>query len=116
VSISLKHSDDAHLRRALGRFQELCRSALRDADQDAEAFAGWLEDRSAVSIGRLLEAEEHMARSIEALLATIGEIEPFVRANMVGDLTAAKSLAHAARAIQQANAAETMSQRRAGKP
>jgi formiminotetrahydrofolate cyclodeaminase len=36
ASISLKHSDDAHLRVALDRFQELCRYALQEAEHQAQ--------------------------------------------------------------------------------
>jgi formiminotetrahydrofolate cyclodeaminase len=107
VSISLKHSDDAELHRALDRFQELYRYALQEADDDAAAFAAWVEDRSADSIEELIESEEKMARLVNALLVTISQVEPFVRANMVGDLVAAKALARAAKTIQMTNEAET---------
>jgi formiminotetrahydrofolate cyclodeaminase len=107
VTISLKHTDDAHLQRALVRFQELCRYALQEADEDAEAFAAWVRDRDAGAGEELIESDENMACLVNALLITIAEVEPFVRSNMVGDLIAAKSLAQAAKAIQTANEAET---------
>ena len=106
VSISLKHSDDAQLHLALSRFEELCRCALREADDDAEAFGAWVRNRGAHATDQLIESEEKMARLINALLVTIGEVEPFIRPNMVGDLIAAKSLASAAKTIQMANEAE----------
>jgi hypothetical protein len=52
-----------------------------------------------------------MARLINALLVTIGEVEPFIRPNMVGDLIAAKSLASAAKTIQMTNEAEAKGER-----
>jgi formiminotetrahydrofolate cyclodeaminase len=106
ASISLKHSDDAHLRVALDRFQELCRYALEEADDDAESFAAWVQDRGAAATDELIESEEKMARLINALLVTISEVEPFIRRNVIGDLTAAKSLANAAKTIQTNNEAE----------
>ena len=106
VSISLKHSEDAHLHLALNRFQELCRCALQEADDDAEAFGTWVRDRGAHATDELIESEEKMARLINALLVTISEVEPFIRPNMVGDLIAAKSLASAAKTIQTTNEAE----------
>jgi formiminotetrahydrofolate cyclodeaminase len=111
VTISLKHSDNAHLHRALNRFQELCRYALQEADDDAEAFAAWVRDRDADATDELIESEERMARLVNALLVTIREVEPFIRTNMLGDLIAAKSLARAAKTIQIANEAETKSER-----
>jgi hypothetical protein len=106
VSISLKHSDDAELHLALNRFQELCRCALQEADDDAEAFGAWVRNRGAHAAEELIESEEKMARLINALLVTIGEVEPFIRPNMMGDLVAAKSLASAAKTIQTTNEAE----------
>jgi formiminotetrahydrofolate cyclodeaminase len=106
ASISLKHSDDAHLHVALKRFQELCRCALRGADDDARAFDAWVRDRRAEVTDELIESEERMARLINALLVTIGEVEPFIMPNMVGDLIAARSLASAAKTIQTTNEAE----------
>ena len=112
VSISLKHSNDAPLHLALNRFQELCRCALREADDDAEAFAAWVRERSADATDELIESEERMARLVNALLVTISEVEPFIRPNMVGDLIAAKSLAGAAKTIQTTNEAEAKGMRR----
>jgi formiminotetrahydrofolate cyclodeaminase len=111
VTISLKHSDDAHLHLALNRFQELCRCALQEADADAEAFAAWVRDRDADATDELIESEEKTARLVNALLVTISEVEPFIRPNMVGDLLAAKALARAARTIQTTNEAETNRER-----
>jgi formiminotetrahydrofolate cyclodeaminase len=111
VSISLKHSNDTHLRRALERFQELCRCALHEADDDAEAFAAWVRSRGAHATDELIQSEERMARLINALLVTIGEVEPFIRPNMAGDLIAAKSLACAAKTIQVTNEAEAKRER-----
>jgi hypothetical protein len=107
VSISLKHSDDAHLHLALNRFQRLCRCALQEADDDAEAFAAWLRERNAAATNELIASEEKMACLINALFITISEVEPLVRPNMAGDLIAAKSLARAAKTIQATNEAET---------
>ena len=106
VSISLKHSEDARLYLALNRFQELCRCALQEADDDAQAFGAWVRNRGARARDELIESEEKMARLINALLVTISEVEPFIRPNMVGDLIAAKSLASAAQTIQMTNEAE----------
>ena len=111
VSISLKHSEDAHLHLALNRFQALCRCALQEADDDAEAFGAWVRDRGTHATDELIESEEKMARLINALLVTIGEVEPFIRPNMVGDLIAAKSLASAAKTIQMTNEAEAKGER-----
>jgi len=107
VSISLKHADDAQLHVALSRFHELSRYALQEADDDAEAFASWVRDRDASRTYELIESEEKMACLVDALLVTISEVEPFIRPNMAGDLTAAKSLACAAKTIQMTNEAET---------
>jgi hypothetical protein len=57
----------------------------------------------------LIESEEKMARLVNAILVTISEVEPFIRRNVVGDLTAAKSLASAAKTIQMTNEAEALS-------
>lgn len=111
VSISLKHSDDARLHQALNRFQELCRCALREADDDAEAFATWARHQDAGTTHDLIESEERTARLVNALLVTINEIEPFIRPNMAGDLIAAKALARAAKTIQATNEAETKGER-----
>jgi hypothetical protein len=111
VSISLKHSDDAELHVALNRFQNLCRCALHEADDDAEAFGAWVRNRGAHTNDVLIESEEKMARLINALLVTISEVEPFIRPNMVGDLIAAKSLASAAKMIQMTNEAEAKGER-----
>jgi formiminotetrahydrofolate cyclodeaminase len=106
VSISLKHSDDTHLQLALNRFQELCRYALQEADDDAKAFAAWVVDRGSEATDELIASEERMAHLVNALLVTIRDVEPFIRRNVVGDLTAAKSLASAAKTIQMTNEAE----------
>jgi hypothetical protein len=111
VSISLQHSDDAELHVALNRFQNLCRCALHEADDDAEAFGAWVRNRGAHTNDVLIESEEKMARLINALLVTISEVEPFIRPNMVGDLIAAKSLASAAKMIQMTNEAEAKGER-----
>jgi hypothetical protein len=111
VSISLKHSDDARLYQALNRFQELCRCALREADDEAEAFGTWVRHHDADTTHDLIESEERTARLVNALLVTISEIEPFIRPNMAGDLIAAKALACAAKTIQVTNEAETKSGR-----
>jgi formiminotetrahydrofolate cyclodeaminase len=110
VSISLKHSDDARLHQALNRFQDLCRCALRGADDDAEAFANWVRHRNADATDELIESEEKAAHLINALLVTIRDVEPFISPSMVGDLIAAKALARAARTIQITNEAETKSE------
>jgi formiminotetrahydrofolate cyclodeaminase len=107
VSISLKHSSDERLPVALNRFRELSRCALEEADEDVEAFAAWVRDRGADATAELIESEERVAHLINALLLTISEVEPCVMPNMVGDLTAAKALARAAKEIQIANEAET---------
>lgn len=111
VSISLKHSDDAHLHRALERFQKLSRYALEGAEDDAEAFAEWVRDRGPEATQELIESEEKMARLVNALLVTISEVEPRIKPNMVGDLAAAKALASAARTIQANNEAEAKRER-----
>jgi hypothetical protein len=111
VSISLKHSDDAQLHVALNRFQNLCRCALHEADDDAEAFGAWVRNGGAHTNDVLIESEEKTARLINALLVTISEVEPFIRPNMVGDLIAAKSLAGAAKTIQMTNEAEAKGER-----
>jgi len=103
VSISLKHSDDARLHLGLTRFQELRRCALREADGDAQADAAATDE--------LIDSEERMAQLINALVVAIGEVEPFIRPNMLGDLIAAKSLARAAKTIQMTNEAETKDDR-----
>jgi formiminotetrahydrofolate cyclodeaminase len=106
VSISLKHSDAARLQLALPRFQKLSRCALQEADDDDDAFAAWVRGRSAYTIAGLIESEDRMARLVNALLVAISEVEPFVSANLVGDLIAARALAGAARTIQMTNEAE----------
>ena len=111
VSVSLKHSNESHLHLALDRFRELSRSALHEADDDAEAFAAWVGDRNADTADELIESEERMARLIHALSKTIRDVEPFIRPNMRGDLTAAKSLMRAAKTIQTGNEAETKSEK-----
>ena len=112
VSISLKHSDDARLHLGLTRFQELRRCALREADGDAQAFAAWVRAQDAAATDELIDSEERMAQLINALVVAIGEVEPFIRPNMVGDLIAAKSLASAAKTIQMTNEAEAKGMRR----
>jgi formiminotetrahydrofolate cyclodeaminase len=112
ASISLKHSDAAELRLALSRFQKLSRCALQEAEDDDAAFAAWMKDRSADTIDDLIESEDRMARLVNALLAAISEVEPFVSASMVGDLIAARALAGAARTIQMTNEAEAKRARR----
>ena len=111
VSISLKNSDDARLHLGLTRFQELRRCALREADGDAQAFAAWVRAQDAAATDELIDSEERMAQLINALVVAIGEVEPFIRPNMLGDLIAAKSLARAAKTIQMTNEAETKDDR-----
>ena len=111
VSISLKHSDDARLHLGLTLFQELRRCALREADGDAQAFAAWVRAQDAAATDELIDSEERMAQLINALVVAIGEVEPFIRPNMLGDLIAAKSLARAAKTIQMTNEAETKDDR-----
>ncbi len=107
VSISLKHSSDPRLHRASDRLRELCRCALREANEDAEAFAAWVRDRGSDTTDELIESEERMAHLINTLLLTISEVEPCIMPNMVGDLSAARALARAAREIQIGNETET---------
>jgi hypothetical protein len=111
VSISLRHSDVAQLHVALARFHELREYALLEADEDAEAFASWARSKDTGATSELIESEENMARLISAVMDTIREVEPFVRPNMAGDLTAAKALAGAAKTIQMTNEAETRSEK-----
>jgi formiminotetrahydrofolate cyclodeaminase len=111
VSISLRHSDDARLHVALDRFQSLCRCALLEADDDAQAFGAWVRERSDEAADELIQSEERMARLIDALCLALSEVEPYIRTNMAGDLVAAKALANAARTIQATNETETQRDR-----
>jgi hypothetical protein len=87
-------------------FKSFAAARYGGADDDARAFDAWVRDRRAEVTDELIESEERMARLINALLVTIGEVEPFIMPNMVGDLIAARSLASAAKTIQTTNEAE----------
>jgi hypothetical protein len=114
VLISLKHSPhDPSLAVALAELEKVRNFALQDADADSRAFADFIRHKSASGAIELVKTGEAMAQLIDALLTIIGDVEPHVRLSMKGDLTAAKSLAAAARAIQSTNEAEAKDEQRA---
>jgi Formiminotransferase-cyclodeaminase len=114
VSVSLRHApDDICLSTALTRLEKLRDRALQSADTDAQRFAIFVHDRSANSARELAETGEAMEHLVEALFLIIEEVDLHIRANMRGDLIAAKALATAARTIQAADEAEARDAQRA---
>jgi hypothetical protein len=108
VSVSLRHApDDACLSTALTRLQKLRDCALRRADADAEAFTNFVRHRSDISAQELAETGQATDHLIDTLCLIIEEVESHIRANMAGDLIAAKALATAVRTIQDADEAVT---------
>jgi len=106
VSMSFKHTADAHLGTAAARLETLASEALAGADADARTFLEWMRDKSAAARDQLIESEERLARLIEALSATVRDVERYVQPNMLGDLAAARALAQAAKTIQVTNEQE----------
>jgi len=107
VSVSLKHApDDSCLSIALPSLKKLRDCALQGADADAHAFANFVRDRSDDNARALAEAGEAIDHLMDALSLIIEEVESHIRANMAGDLVAAKALLAAVRTIQVADEAE----------
>jgi formiminotetrahydrofolate cyclodeaminase len=107
VSVSLKHApDDSCLSIALPSLKKLRDCALQGADADAHAFANFVRDRSDDNARALAEAGETIDHLMDALSLIIEEVESHIRANMAGDLVAAKALLAAVRTIQVADEAE----------
>jgi formiminotetrahydrofolate cyclodeaminase len=114
VSVSLRHTpDDRCLSMALPRLKKLRDCALQGADVDAHAFASFVRDRSDNNARALAEAGESIDHLIDALSLIIEEVDSHIRANMAGDLVAAKALVTAVRTIQAADEAEAGAARRA---
>ena len=112
VAISLKHApDDLDLKAALASFARVARSALADADGDSVAFEEFMRSGTPAAISELVREGEDMAELIARLGSQIDQIEPRIRANMMGDLSAARSLIDAARSIQQRNEGEALRRR-----
>src|SRR5579871_17456 len=74
VSMSFKHTADAHLGTAAARLETLASEALAGADADARTFLEWMRDKSAAARDQLIESEERLARLIEALSATVRDV------------------------------------------
>jgi hypothetical protein len=107
VAVSLRHApDNKCLSMALTRLMKLRDCALRGADTDAQAFTGFVRHRGEESVRELAETGEALDGVVDALSLIINRVEPHIRANMAGDLIAAKALATAVRAIQAADEAE----------
>jgi formiminotetrahydrofolate cyclodeaminase len=108
VAISLKHRPaEVGLQHALVKFEHIASLALKDADRDSAAFAGFLRSPNADSAARLVKEGDQVAHLIDALLGALAEVESDIEPTMAGDLLAARALAAASRSIQQSNEAET---------
>jgi hypothetical protein len=109
TSISLKHRpEDAELQTALATFAAIEREALADGERDAQAFSLLVHERSPAAVDRLIGEEERLGELIDRLRHEIDVIAPRIRANMTGDIVAAKALADAAQRIRMRNEAETL--------
>ena len=105
--MTLKHlPNEGRLRSSLACFQQIARFALTDADRDSEAFEAFIHSRNSSTIARLVREGERVGRLIAALDSEIEGVETLIRANMKGDLIAARALISAARRIQENDALE----------
>jgi formiminotetrahydrofolate cyclodeaminase len=108
VAISLKHRPaEMGLQRSLEKFQHIASLALKDADRDSAAFAGFIHSPTADSAARLVREGDQVGHLIDALASALDAIADAVEPTMAGDLLAARALAAAARRIQESNEAET---------
>jgi hypothetical protein len=108
AAISLKHRPaEVGLQHALVKFEHIASLALKDADRDSAAFAGYLHSPNADSAARLVQEGDQVAHLIDALLGALAEIERDIEPTMAGDLLAARALAAASRRIQESNESET---------
>jgi formiminotetrahydrofolate cyclodeaminase len=114
VAVSLRHApDNTSLSTALTRLNKLRDCALQGADTDAQAFTDFVRHRSEESARELAETGEALDRVLDALSLIIHDVESHIRANMAGDLIAAKALATAVSTIQAADESEARGAQRA---
>jgi formiminotetrahydrofolate cyclodeaminase len=104
AAISLTHDpDDAELREARDEVSRLARRALVGAQKDAQAFERVLKEDTAQASRELLETDADLLAQCRSLEAWVDRIEPRVRPNVSGDLSAARELLRAAAEIHRLN-------------
>jgi hypothetical protein len=104
AAITLRHSpDDQRLEQARKFFLECARVALDGAEVDRREFARQLKQNDPVAQARLASTSEGLIESIDRFDAELAAISARIRDNLSGDLFAARSLAAAARAVEENN-------------
>ena len=108
VAVSLKHvTEDKDLQEALGYFRGIARRALDGADRDSEAFARFLQEQTEEASEELVDVVEDVDALAVHLLTQLDKIAPRIDSRVMGDMIAARTLAHAARTIERRNVTET---------
>jgi methenyltetrahydrofolate cyclohydrolase len=104
AAISLTHEpNDAVLRQGLNEASQLALSALAGAEADARAFEKVLKEDTDQACRELQETDRDLLAQCRSLEVWIGRIEPRVRPNLAGDLSAARELLRAAAHIHRLN-------------
>jgi hypothetical protein len=95
--------NDAVLRQGWNEASQLALSALAGAEADARAFEKVLKEDTAQASRELQETDRDLLAQCRSLEAWIDRIEPRVRPNVAGDLSAARELLRAAAHIHRVN-------------
>jgi formiminotetrahydrofolate cyclodeaminase len=107
AAISLTHEpNDVVLREGLKEISKLARDALAGAEKDARAFEKVLKEDTAQASRELLKADWDLLAQCRSLEAWVDRIQPRVRPNVAGDLSAARELLRAAAHIHHLNLGE----------
>jgi formiminotetrahydrofolate cyclodeaminase len=107
AAISLAHDpDDAQLREVRDEVSRLARRALVGAEEDAQAFERVLKEDTAQASRELLKTDADLLAQCRSLESWVDRLEPRVRPNVSGDLSAARELLRAAAEVHRLNLLE----------
>jgi formiminotetrahydrofolate cyclodeaminase len=110
-AITLKYTpENLELKQAHTALMRAIDKALEGSDEDAIEFSNFLQEGTKEAAERVLAADEELLDLVDALLDVLDRIESQVRTNVAPDITAARALIDAARAIHAANVSEMREQ------
>jgi formiminotetrahydrofolate cyclodeaminase len=100
VNITLKHTPDAELQQRSARLEAQRDRALDRARADAHLFGKYLEDHEPRDAALLVEAAAEFQALAREIAAELDHLDEKVRASVVADVTAARTLHAAAVTIE----------------
>lgn len=100
VSVTLKHRDDDRLADAVTRLQALRERALEQARLDAVLFESYLRHQAPEDAARLVTTAEAFQQLSQEVAKELQGLDGRIDDCVDGDITAARALLQAARAIE----------------